>query len=134
MKAFFWAVLVAFVTSACVAEETKKEEVKKDEWQNTTISEGTIKKIQEAKYGYNKCIVNEMKKSDYVKVDSRHATDSIIKNCESVLADMRKVYLEEKVPDVVADRHLKQMRIQTTRSVLQQMMFNDAARKASGQQ
>jgi hypothetical protein len=56
-----------------------------------------------------------------------------MKQCESVLSQMREVYLAEKVPDVIADRHLKQMRMQTTRNALQGMMFNEAARK-SGQQ
>ncbi len=131
MKILIWTLLLMASYSA-FAEDAKPEEAKKSEWQNTSLSEETIKKIQMAKYEYNKCVMEEMKKSDYVKVDSRHATDSIIKSCESVLADMREVYLDQEVPEVVADRHLKQMRIQTTRAVLQQLMFNDAARKASG--
>jgi len=56
-----------------------------------------------------------------------------MKQCESVLSQMREVYLAEKVPGIIADRHLKQMRMQTTRNVLQGMMFGEAARK-SGQQ
>ena len=51
-----------------------------------------------------------------------------MKQCENVLAKMREVYIAEKVPEVIADRHLKQMRLQTTRLVLQDMMFNEAAR------
>ncbi len=41
---------------------------------------------------------------------------------------MRQVYLEVKVPGVIADRHLKKMRIDITRRVLKQMMFANAAR------
>jgi len=48
------------------------------------------------------------------------------------LSQMREVYLAEKVPGTIADRHLRQMRMKTTRSVLQEMMFREASRK-SGQ-
>jgi hypothetical protein len=56
-----------------------------------------------------------------------------MKQCESVLSQMREVYLAEKVPETIVDRHLKQMRMQTTRNALQGMIFSEAARKA-GQQ
>lgn len=106
----------------------------KNEWHNTVLSEETMKKIQTAKYDYKKCVVDEMKKPDYQNSDSRKATGGIIKQCEPVLGKMREIYLQEKVPDVIADRHLKQMRIQTTRTLLQEIMFAEAARKSGGQQ
>lgn len=105
----------------------------KNEWHNTTLSDATIKKIQDAKYQYKKCVSDEMQKPAYQEQESRRATDAIMKQCESVLSEMREVYLAEKVPGTIADRHLKQMRMQTTRNVLQGMMFGEAARK-SGQQ
>ncbi len=103
----------------------------KNEWQNTQLSDATITKIQDAKYQYKKCISDEMQKPSYQTLDSRHATDEIIKRCEAVLTNMREIYIAEKVPGIVADRHLKQMRTQITRDVLQSMMFSEAAR-ASG--
>jgi hypothetical protein len=102
----------------------------KNEWHNTTLSDATIEKIQAAKYEYKKCVGNEMQKSDYQEQDTRNATDAIMKQCEPVLAKMREIYTDAKVPGVVADRHLKQMRLQTTREALQGMMFSEAARKA----
>jgi hypothetical protein len=107
-------------------------EQSKSEWQNTTISEATIAKIQAAKYEYKKCVSDEMQKPTYSSQESRAATEVIIKQCEPVLTKMREVYLAEKVPEVIADRHLKQMRLQTTRDVLQNMMYAEAAR-SSGQ-
>ncbi len=104
------------------------QEPSKDDWQNTTISDATIKKIQESKFVYKKCVVDEMQKAPYQKQESRQATEAIVKQCENVLAKMRDVYIAEKVPEIIADRHLKQMRLQTTRLVLQDMMFNEAAR------
>ncbi len=105
----------------------------KNEWQNTTLSDATIKKIQDAQYQYKKCVSDEMQKPAYQEQESRRATEAIMKQCESILSQMREVYLAEKVPGTIADRHLKQMRMQTTRNVLQGMMFGEAARK-SGQQ
>ena len=102
----------------------------KNEWHNTTLSEATIEKIQAAKYEYKKCVSDEMQKPAYQQHDSRSATEAIIKLCEPVLAKMREVYTDAEVPGIVADRHLKQMRLQTTRDVLQNMMFSEASRKA----
>jgi hypothetical protein len=120
------ALLVATNSYATDAKETKNE------WQNTTISEATIAKIQAAKYEYKKCVSDEMQKPSYASQESRAATETIVKQCESVLTKMREVYLGEKVPEVIADRHLKQLRLQTTRDVLQNMMYGEAAR-SSGQ-
>lgn len=106
----------------------------KNEWHNTALSDATIEKIQAAKYEYKKCVGNEMQKSAYQEQDSRRATEAIIKQCESVLAKMREIYIDAEVPEVIADRHLKQMRIQTTREALQGMMFSEAARKAGNKQ
>lgn len=107
-------------------------EKSKNEWQNTTISEATIEKIQAAKYEYKKCVSDEMQKSTYAGQESRAATEIIMKECEPVLTKMREVYLSEEVPEVIADRHLKQLRLQTTRDALQNMMYAEAARQ-SGQ-
>jgi len=105
----------------------------KNEWHNTELSDSTIKKIQEAQFQYKKCVAEEMQKPAYQSIDTRKATDEIIKQCESVLAKIREVYLAEKVPETIADRHLRHMRIQYTRKALQELMFAEAARK-SGQQ
>ena len=105
----------------------------KNEWHNTTLSDATIEKIQAAKYEYKKCVGGEMQKSAYQERDTRNATDAIMKQCEPVLAKMREIYTDAKVPAVIADRHLKQIRIQTTREALQGMMFSEAARKAGSQ-
>ena len=102
----------------------------KNEWHNTTLSDATIEKIQAAKYDYKKCVGDEMQKPAYQEQDSRNATDAIIKQCEPVLAKMREIYTDAEVPGAIADRHLKQMRIQTTREALQGMMFFEASRKA----
>jgi hypothetical protein len=124
-KILFLAVLLS--TSAVFADDANNE------WQSTTLSDATIKKIQDAQYQYKKCVAGEMQKPAYQEQEIRRATEAIMKQCESVLSQMREIYLAEKVPDTIADRHLKQMRMQTTRNVLQSMMFSEAARK-SGQQ
>jgi hypothetical protein len=105
----------------------------KNEWQNTSISDAVIEKIQAAKYDYKKCASDEMQKAVYQDIDTRNATDAIMKQCEAILAKMREVYTKAEVPEVIADRHLKQLRMQTTREVLQGMMFFSASRKAPSQ-
>lgn len=123
MRKFLFLILLLTAMTASAAET-------KNEWQNTTINEETIAKIQQAKFEYKKCVSDEMQKSTYRLQDSRKATDAIVKQCEPVLAKMRVVYTDQKIPGVVADRHLKQMRFQTLRDVLQSMMYAEAARKA----
>jgi hypothetical protein len=124
MKSILFLAFLLFST-VIFAEEAKEE------WHNTTLSDETIKKIQTTKYEYNKCVSTEMQKADYTKIDTRNATDVIMKKCENILGAIRKVYLDAEVPGVIADRHLKQIRTQTTRGVLQQMMYLEAARKSS---
>ena len=126
MKQILFSVLI-LASVAAFADDAKNE------WHNTTLSDATIKRIQESKYQYNKCIVDEMKATVHLKRDVKSGTEAIVKKCENLLSGIRKVYADEKVPGVIADRHLKQIRIQTTRNVLKQMMFAEAARKA-GQQ
>ena len=132
MKNILFLVLLISSTLG-MAEGEKKSNKAKDEWKATTLTEETIKKIQQAQYEYKKCVMTEMQKKGYVKIESRTATDAIVKQCEKVLSQMRSAYVEVKVPTVIADRHLKKMRMTMTRRVLKQMMFAEAARKA-GQQ
>ncbi|MDO9103841.1 MAG: hypothetical protein Q7U57_02645 [Methylovulum sp.] len=125
-KILFFALLLAAISA--YADDAKNE------WHNTELTDATIAKIQQAKYQYKKCVSDEMQKPAYQQLDTRQATDAIMKQCEAVLAKMRDVYIAEKVPGIIADRHLKQMRIQTTRSALQAMMFSEAARNSGQQQ
>lgn len=113
------------VSRLAVAEESPKEE-----WNETTLSEATIQKIQQAQYTYKKCVSDVMQKPEFAKLESRQATDAVIKQCEPTLSEMRKVYTDVEVPGEIADRHLKKLRIQVTRKVLQELMYAEAARKA----
>jgi hypothetical protein len=123
MNKLLFAAVLLFNTTA-FADDAKNE------WHNTSISDATIAKIQTAKFDYKKCVSDEMQKGGYLKMDTRNATDAIMKQCETVLGKIREVYLAEKIPGSVADRHLKQMRLETTRKVLQNLMFSEAARTA----
>ena len=114
----------------CLTASSAFADDAKNEWQNTSISDAVIEKIQAAKYDYKKCVSDEMQKAVYQDIDTRNATDAIMKQCEAILAKMREVYTKADVPEVIADRHLKQLRMQTTREVLQGMMFFSASRKA----
>lgn len=119
-----------FLLILCLTASSVYADDAKNEWQSTSISDAVIEKIQAAKYDYKKCVSDEMQKVVYQDIDTRNATDAIMKQCEAILAKMREVYTKADVPEVIADRHLKQLRMQTTREVLQGMMFFSASRKA----
>lgn len=120
--------LALLITTTFATAETAKST--KSEWKGTTLNDATIKKIQQAQFNYKKCVTDEMQKKGYLKIESRSATDAIIKQCEEVLSKMRGVYTDAEVPGVIADRHLKKMRISITRRVLKQLMFAEAANRA----
>jgi hypothetical protein len=126
MKSLLFTIVIllaSLLTSTSAVAEQASEE-----WQNTVLSDALIKKIQESNYEYKKCVGEQMQKSAYKDMDSRKATEEIIKQCEPVLSKMREMYLAEKVPGVIADRHLRQIRVQITRKVLQEMIFAQASR------
>jgi hypothetical protein len=117
--------MLLFVNQLAFAEEAAKEE-----WNDSSIKEETIQKIQQAQYTYKKCVSDVMQKPEFAKLESRQATDALITQCEPTLSEMRKVYTDVEVPGEIADRHLKKLRIQVTRKVLQELMYAEAARKA----
>jgi hypothetical protein len=123
MKTFLIA--ICLLLSAPATAETESSE-----WQSTSLTESTIKKIQSGKLEYKKCITEALKKPAYLEGDSRKATADIIKLCEPALSKMRETYISEKVPGEIADRHLRQLRIQMTRSALQELIFTQASRNA----
>jgi len=126
--------LIIFLLSSAVAiaEETKQPEASKqpEEWNDTVLSDEVIHKIQDAQFTYKQCVMNAMRKPEFAKMESRHATDAVIRECEPTLSKMRTVYLDAQVPGVMADRHLKKLRTQVTRNVLQELMYAEAAKQA----
>jgi hypothetical protein len=126
MRAILLSVAILFTSVGALADDAKND------WHNTQLSDTTIAEIQQSKYNYKKCVSDEMQKPAYKLMDTRLATDTLMRVCEPALTKMRDVYLAQKVPGIIADRHLKQMRIQISRQVLQNMMLTEAARK-SGQ-
>lgn len=102
-----------------------------DEWQPTTLSDTSIKKIQTAKHQYNQCISKEITTLTIGSLDVRDATNHILKNCEEQLSIIRQTFLAENVSTLLADRYLKMSRTQTTRKTLKHLMFLEAAKKMS---
>ena len=103
-------------------------------WNGTNLSDATIKQVQEDKYIYTQCVYTEAQKKGYQKIDSRVATDAVIKQCEPELAKIRTTFINDGIPEVIADRYLKKTRVQVTRKILQSLMFAEAARKAGATQ
>lgn len=111
-----------------------KPNAKQEAWNGSILSDATIKKVQENKYTYTQCVYTEAQKTGYKRIDSRVATDAVIKQCEPDLANIRATFINNGVPDVIADRYLKKTRVQMTRKILQSLMFAEAARKTGATQ
>jgi len=103
-------------------------------WNGSDLSDATIKHVQEDKYTYTQCVYKEAQKQGYQKIDSRVATDAVIKQCESDLTKIRATYINAGVPEIIADRYLRKTRIEVTRKILNSLMFAQAARKAGATQ
>ena len=117
-------VVLMLVAGLAGAEESGQE------WSATTLSDATIEQIQKAQFNYKKCVIEAMKTPEHLSLESRHATDAIIRQCEPTLAEMRNIYIDAGVPGQIADRHLKSLRIKVTRNLLQELMYLEAAKKA----
>lgn len=117
-------IALMLLAGAAGAEEADQD------WNGSALSDAVIEKIQQAQFTYKKCVVDAIQRGEFGTLESRHATDAIIKQCEPTLGDIRKIYTDAEVPGVVADRHLKKLRIQTTRNLLQELMYREAAKNA----
>lgn len=114
--------------------DTSTSEPKAKTWNGTSLSDTTIKEVQQAKYTYTQCVYTEAQKQGYTKIDSRVATDAVIKQCEPDLTKIREVFTSAGVPEIIADRYLKKTRVNMTRKILKSLMFAEAARKAGATQ
>jgi len=152
MKKFIFLIFSTLFLQACTDEqktsntaptintqETQQTKNSKSEpvaktWNGTSLSDATIKKIQQEKYSYTQCVYTEAQKTGYTKIDSRVATDAVIKQCEQDLAKIRETFINEGVPEIIADRYLQKTRVDMTRKILQSLMFSEAARNAGATQ
>jgi len=99
-------------------------------WNGSTISDEVIKQVQQAKSIYKQCVYTEAQKKGYITIDSRVATDAIMKRCEPSLGKVRTIFISAGVPAISTDRFLKKTRVDLTRNILKSLMFAEAARKA----
>lgn len=149
MKKYVLFILTALFLQACsndktaITTQTTQPKVSNDvqtaiktpkpsgkQWNGTSLSEATIKTIQKGQYHYKQCVYKEAQKRGYTKIDSRVATDSVIKQCEPSLAKIRETFTNEGVPEVITQRFLKKTRVDMTRKILKSLMFAEASRKA----
>ncbi|MCF7970623.1 MAG: hypothetical protein K9L22_05595 [Methylococcaceae bacterium] len=103
-------------------------------WNGSELSEATIKQVQADKHSYTQCIYKEAQKQGYQKIDSRVATDAVMKQCEKELSKIRSTFIDSGVPAIITDRFLKKTRIEMTRKILKSLIFAEAARKSGATQ
>ena len=139
MKVFLSLVILLPLLLGCATNEPNEKSNKTDETRNkatkkeventSALTEQSIKEIQQSKRTYLLCINDEMQKhlqSDARNMDSRHASDKVLKICEPTLAKIRTVFVAQNAPEAVANQYLKRTRTQTARKVLQEMMYASA--------
>jgi hypothetical protein len=102
-----------------------------EKWQPTTLSPATIEKTRVATQAYHVCLDKEISALRQIPMDSRDATNIILKKCESELTPIRTALLAEQVPPKIADRLLRKRRNQALRKVFQLMMFAESQREAA---
>ena len=131
MKKIIFSLIYALSVSACAATEPSTNKDKK--WNGSSLSDEVITQVQTAKSTYKQCVYTEAQKKGYVKIDSRVATDAIMKRCEPSLGKIRTIFITAGVPPISIDRFLKKTRADLTRSILRSLMFAEASRKAGAQ-
>ncbi len=150
MKKYLFFILTALLLQACsddksttatsaapiqeVPQAATKTQPSGKTWNGSNLSAATIKQVQEDKYHYKQCVYKEAQKQGYQKIDSRAATDAVIKQCESTLAQIRTTFVNEGVPKVIIGRFLKKTRTDMSRKILQSLMFAEASRRAGATQ
>jgi len=102
-------------------------------WNGSSLSDDVIKQVQSAKFDYKQCVYTEAQKTGYMKIDTRVATDAIMKQCEPSLSKVRAIFIKAGVPAIPTDRFLRKTRTDLTRSILKSLMFAEASRKAGAQ-
>ncbi len=123
MRKFLLLVLLV-ISLPTLAEKNQKKE-----WQASTLSDSTIANIQKAKYEYLTCITQEVKKKSKIKMDTRAATDLVLKECEKNLVNISTTFKKENIPSSMSDRYIKKTRTQTARKVLQEFIYAAAAKQ-----
>jgi hypothetical protein len=122
--------LVGLLLIGTVVNAAEPEPIKQ-EWQPTTLSEATQKKVHEGLEAYQKCLNDETKAHYNDKEDSRKLTDLILSQCESKLTLIKAAFDAEKVPDVISDRYNRSKRSRAAQQVVKVMMAAQATRSAA---
>ena len=94
-----------------------------ERWNPSILSEQTIQKINQQTKVYHQCLDRQITTFNLKGIDSRDASNWILKQCENQLDPIRAALLNEKVPVEIANRYLLKKKHQAARKVLRFMMF-----------
>lgn len=95
-----------------------------EQWNRSILSDQTIQKINQQTTVYHQCLDRHIATFNLKSIDSRDASNWILKQCENRLDAIRTALLDEKVPVEIANRYLLKKRHQAARKVLKFMMFS----------
>jgi hypothetical protein len=128
MRFFASVFLAAMGLAAC--QPAVKDAEESQTWQPSTLSEQTLDKVQAALKVYQQCVNDETRVHLNDHEDSRRVADTILKNCEGKLSEVKAPFDAEKVPESISERYLRSKRSLAAQQVLRVVMATQAVRSA----
>ncbi len=105
-------------------------EAAEDQWVPSTVSEKTWDQVHQAKVTYDACLTQQLATNVMKDADPRALTDAILKACEEHLNPIRTAFGNEKMPDEMIDRYLRQQRSRAAQSLVRELMGAQAVRQS----
>lgn len=101
-----------------------------DQWTPSTVSDKAWAQVRQAKGAYDLCLSQQLATNVVKDADPRLLTDTILKACEEHLNPIRTAFRDEKVPDEMVDRYLRQQRSRAAQSLVRELMGAQAVRQS----
>lgn len=119
-----------FISALLVLVSQISEISAEEEWTPSILPDQTIQTIQKQTQIYHQCLERHITTFNIKGIDSRDASNWILKQCENKLNPIRTALLDQKVPLAIANRYLIKKRHQAARKVLKYMMFAKSQQEA----
>lgn len=140
MRIFVTVLLASLVLSGCQSAPPKEKKPDKEpvsdtlthtgEWQGSSLSEQSIRRINELNVKYRRCLQAETDARAATADDPRAIGDLILRQCEDTLGEIQAALEAEGVPNTVAARYVRKNRSQGAQNVMRVVQFVQAQRAA----
>lgn len=140
MRIFVTVLLASLVLSGCQSAPPKEKKPDKEpvsdtltqagEWQGSSLSEHSIRRINELNVKYRRCLQAETDARAALADDPRAIGDLILRRCEDTLGEIQAALEAEGVPNPIAARYVRKNRSQGAQNVMRVVQFVQAQRAA----